>query len=78
VLKKHRQRVEIYLQYDGESAESSSFHRGADIRRFKERALERLSAAGVFTTLTMTATLGVNDDEIGAVIRRAQNTPYVG
>ncbi|MFX5530129.1 radical SAM protein, partial [Acinetobacter baumannii] len=32
VLKKHRQRVEIYLQYDGESAESSSFHRGADIR----------------------------------------------
>ncbi|MDI9893012.1 radical SAM protein [Microbacterium sp. IEGM 1404] len=78
VLKKHRQRVEIYLQYDGESAESSSFHRGADIRRFKERALERLSDAGVFTTLTMTATLGVNDDEIGAVIRRAQNTPYVG
>ena len=70
-LEKHRERVEIYLQYDGEEAASVAFHRGADIRRFKERALERLSDAGVFTTLTMTATLGVNDHEIGAVIRRA-------
>ncbi|WP_244304685.1 radical SAM protein [Leucobacter viscericola] len=78
VLKKHRERVEIYLQFDGEEPESSKFHRGADIRRFKDRALERLSAAGVFTTLTMTATLGVNDHEIGAVIERAMVTPYVG
>lgn len=78
VLKKHRERVEIYLQYDGESKESSAYHRGADIRRFKERALERLSAAGVFTTLTMTSALGVNDGEIGAVIRRALETPFVG
>ena len=70
-LTRHRERVEIYLQYDGESAEASTYHRGADIRRFKERAIERLSAAGVFTTLTMTAALGVNDDEIGKVIRRA-------
>ena len=75
LLKRHRERVEIYLQYDGESAEASAYHRGADIRRFKERALERLSAAGVFTTLTMTAALGVNDDEIGDVIRRALDDP---
>ncbi len=78
LLKKHRERVEVYLQYDGESAEASTHHRGADIRRFKERALERLSAAGVFTTLTMTAALGVNDDEIGMVLKRALDTPYVG
>ena len=77
-LRRHRERVEVYLQFDGESAEASAYHRGADIRRFKERALERLSAAGVFTTLTMTAALGVNDGEIGAVIRRAMATPYVG
>ena len=78
LLARHRERVEVYLQYDGRSAEASTHHRGADIRRFKERALDRLSAAGVFTTLTMTAALGVNDDEIGAVITRALNTPYVG
>lgn len=77
-LRRHRERVEIYLQYDGEEAETSRFHRGADIRRFKQRALERLSTAGIFTTLTMTAALGVNDHEIGTVIRRAMDTPYVG
>ncbi|MBL3686445.1 radical SAM protein [Leucobacter zeae] len=77
-LARHRERVEIYLQYDGEEPESSRYHRGADIRRFKERALARLSEAGIFTTLTMTAALGVNDHEIGAVIRRAMATPYVG
>lgn len=77
-LKRHRERVEIYLQYDGESAQASTHHRGADIRRFKEKALARLSDAGIFTTLTMTAALGVNDGEIGDVIRRAMTTPYVG
>jgi uncharacterized radical SAM superfamily Fe-S cluster-containing enzyme len=77
-LRRHRERVEVYLQYDGESAEASTYHRGADIRRFKDRAVERLSSAGIFTTLTMTAALGVNDDEIGAVIERALDTPYVG
>lgn len=78
LLRRHRERVEVYLQYDGESAQASRYHRGADIRRFKERAIERLSGAGVFTTLTMTAALGVNDDEIGFVLKRALDTPYVG
>jgi len=78
LLTRHRERVEVYLQYDGGSAEASTHHRGADIRRFKERAIERLSGAGVFTTLTMTAALGVNDDQIGFVVKRALDTPYVG
>ena len=78
LLRRHRERVEVYLQYDGLSAEASVHHRGADIRRFKDLAIERLSQAGVFTTLTMTAALGVNDHEIGAVLQRALATPYVG
>ncbi len=78
LLTRHRERVEIYLQYDGDSAESSVHHRAADLRRFKELAVNRLSDAGVFTTLTMTATLGINDDELGPVIKRALDTPYVG
>ena len=39
--------------------------------------MDRLSAAGVFTTLTMTVALGVNDDEMGAVIQRCMDTPYI-
>ena len=47
-------------------------------RALKEQAIERLSGRGIFTTLTMTAALGGNDAEIGAVVRRALDTPYVG
>ncbi|GAB3857058.1 radical SAM protein [Nocardioides maradonensis] len=78
LLTEHRERVEVYLQYDGRSAEASTYHRGADLRRFKEDAIARLSERCIFTTLTMTAALGVNDDEIGFVVKRALDTPYVG
>ncbi|GIF03442.1 radical SAM protein [Actinoplanes siamensis] len=78
LIASHRERAEVYLQYDGVSGHAHRHHRGADLTRQKERAIERLSAAGVFTTLTMTAALGVNDGEIGAVIDRALETPYVG
>ena len=78
LLTQHRERLEVYLQYDGHSAEASTHHRGADIRRFKDDAVDRLSSRGIFTTLTMTAALGVNDDEIGFVLKRALDTPYVG
>jgi uncharacterized radical SAM superfamily Fe-S cluster-containing enzyme len=77
-IAEHRERVEVYLQYDGSSAHASAHHRGADLRQFKDGAIERLSGAGVFTTLTMTAALGVNDGEIGDVVDRALDTPYVG
>ena len=76
-LADHRDRVEVYLQYDGRRP-SPTWPTGAGICvRWKEAAVDRLSAAGVFTTLTMTTALGVNDDEIGAVIRRCIDTPYI-
>ena len=78
LLHKHRSRVEVYLQYDGPSPQASIHHRGGDLTRFKEAAIARLSQAGVFTTLTMTAALGVNDGDIGAVVLRALETPFVG
>ena len=78
VFRRNRKRVEVYLQYDGLRAESSRHHRGGDLTAIKSRAVQRLSEAQVFTTLTMTAALGVNDDEIGDVIRVALETPYVG
>ncbi|WP_198949916.1 radical SAM protein [Kineosporia sp. A_224] len=78
LLRRHRERVEVYLQYDGPRAEASRHHRGGDLTAVKAAAVQRLSAAGVFTTLTMTAALGVNDDQIGDVLRLALATPYVG
>lgn len=77
-LEKHNRRVEVYLQFDGLSLEAHRHHRGADLRRIKREAISRLSSAGVFMTLTMTAALDVNDGEIGDVVMTALNTPFVG
>lgn len=71
-------RIEAYLQFDGLRLSTHQAHRGADLRRIKADAVRRLSEGGVFTTLTMTAALGVNDDEIGDVLRLALDTPFVG
>jgi 7,8-dihydro-6-hydroxymethylpterin dimethyltransferase len=78
LLERHRDRVEVYLQFDGFDKATHLHHRAADLRSIKQRAVRRLSEAGVFTTLTMTAALGVNDHEIGAVVMMALETPYVG
>ncbi|MGV0772744.1 radical SAM protein [Mycobacterium syngnathidarum] len=78
LLTRHRERVEVYLQYDGVSEQAHRHHRGGDLRRTKSQALQRLSEREIFTTLVMTCALGVNDDEIGDMVRLALDTPYVG
>src|ERR1700709_2638397 len=77
-LERHHRQIEVYLQFDGFRLETHRHHRGADLRRIKQKAVERLSQAGGFTPLTMTAALGVNDDEIGDVLLYALETPFVG
>lgn len=77
-LERHNQRIEVYLQFDGFALATHRHHRGADLRQIKRDAVARLSGAGVFTTLTMTAVLGVNDGEIGDVVMHALETPFVG
>ncbi len=62
---------EIYLQFDSLEREPLMHLRGADLRRIHEQALARLDALGLSTTLVMTVQRGVNDEEIGAVIRHA-------
>ncbi|WP_040281559.1 radical SAM protein [Tessaracoccus massiliensis] len=78
VLKKHRQRAEVYLQYDGPSKEAGVALRGGDLRARKDRTIERLAGAGVFVTLVMTIVKGLNDADIGAVLTKALETPFVG
>jgi uncharacterized radical SAM superfamily Fe-S cluster-containing enzyme len=77
VLARYRDRVEVYLQYDGPSAATSTTLRGVDLRETKARAIERLSSARVFTTLVMTVTLA-NEHEVGAVLDTCFATPYIG
>ena len=62
---------EVYLQFDSLRREPLLDLRGADLRRIREQALERLDALDLSTTLVMTVKRGVNDDEVGDVIRHA-------
>jgi 7,8-dihydro-6-hydroxymethylpterin dimethyltransferase len=63
---------EIYLQCDALSRDALLTLRGADLRRTHDKALENLERAGLSTTLVATVRKGVNDHEIGDLLRYAQ------
>lgn len=73
----HRDRVEIYLQYDGQEAATHETLRGVDLRDVKARAVRRLADARVFTTLVMTVAK-TNAHMIGDVLDTCFATPYIG
>ena len=76
-LARLRDRVEVYLQFDGFRESTWLYHRGVDLRETKAEALRRLTDARIFTTLAMAVAKGVNDDEVGAVVDYAFATDYV-
>ena len=76
-LAERRDRVEVYLQYDGQDAAVQRHLRGVDLIAVKRRAVERLSASQVFTTLVMTVEKA-NAHLVGEVLETAFATPYVG
>lgn len=76
-LASYRDRIEIYLQYDGQEEAVQQYLRGQDLRALKTRAVERLSQAKIFTTLAMTVTLR-NAHLIGDVVDTMFATPFVG
>jgi uncharacterized radical SAM superfamily Fe-S cluster-containing enzyme len=63
---------EVYLQFDALSREALQTIRGADLRRVREQALANLDRHGISTTLVCVVRKGVNDQEIGDVLRHAQ------
>jgi len=73
----HRQGFEVYLQFDSLQRDALMDLRGADLRRVREQALQRLNALDISTTLVMTVKRGVNDAEVGDVIRFAASQPCV-
>ena len=68
---------ELYLQFDSFEREALMDLRGADLRRIREQALERLNRHGISTTLVVTVKKGVNDHEIGKIIDFALAQPCV-
>ena len=68
---------EIYLQFDSLKREALENLRGADLRKIREQAVAALDAAGISTTLVCVIKKGVNDSEIGEIVRYALSHPSV-
>src|SRR5215467_13381931 len=62
---------EVYLQFDSLSRGALENIRGADLRKIREQALANLEAAGISTTLVCVVKKGLNDAEIGDIVRYA-------
>jgi hypothetical protein len=62
---------EIYLQFDSLRKSALENIRGADLRHVRERALANLEEAGLSTTLVCVVKKGVNDVEVGDIVRHA-------
>ncbi len=59
---------EIYLQFDSFRPQVLKTMRGKDLTDVRQRALDKLNALNLSTTLVVTLQKGLNDDEIGAII----------
>jgi len=70
-LAERKRGLEIYLQFDSLERDALVNLRGADLRRIRREALENLERHGLSTTLVATIKRGVNDHEIGDIVRHA-------
>jgi uncharacterized radical SAM superfamily Fe-S cluster-containing enzyme len=69
--------VKVYLQFDGFESGSLELLRGKDLVGTKLRALDALGEAGVHVVLVGTIAKGVNDHEIGAIVKVGLDHPAV-
>jgi hypothetical protein len=72
-----RDDFEVYLQFDSFEREPLMQLRGADLRRVRLDALEKLNRYNISTNLVVTLKKGLNDHEIGKTIDFALQQPCV-
>jgi uncharacterized radical SAM superfamily Fe-S cluster-containing enzyme len=76
-LAERRHRLEVYLQFDGFSAETSRRLRGESLVETKLSAIDALGRAGIRVILVCTLQAGVNDQEIGELVRFGLERPWI-
>jgi 7,8-dihydro-6-hydroxymethylpterin dimethyltransferase len=67
----------IYLQFDGLRDSTYRTLRGRDLRAVKQKAIEHLSETEMSVILVATIVRGVNEDEIGDIMRYGLEHPAV-
>ncbi|HXX67284.1 MAG TPA: radical SAM protein [Polyangiaceae bacterium] len=60
-----------YLQFDGVGEEANAHRKVGNLFDVKLKAIENLHAAGIDVVLVVTVVRGVNDDQVGRVVRFA-------
>ena len=70
-------RVNVYLQFDGLDRQTHLAIRGRDLREVKQQALDNCAEAGLTVTLVAAIERGVNEHEVGPVIRHGLGHPAV-
>ncbi len=74
---KFKHRVEVYFQFDGFAESASIALRGESLVATKLRAIEALGAHGLRATLVCTLQPGVNEAEIGAIVKFGLERPWI-
>ena len=69
--------VHVYLQFDGLREETQLAIRGRDLTEEKLRALDRCAEAGVSVSLASAIERGVNEAEVGEIVRFGIEHPAV-
>ena len=69
--------VHVYLQFDGLDDATNLAIRGKRLQHEKRRALDRCAAAGVSVSLAAAIESGVNEHEVGAIVRFGVEHPAV-
>lgn len=61
----------VYLQFDGLTARTTTQIRGRDMSRIRLQAVEAIGRSGLCCVLAVVVTRGVNEKEIGPIVRYA-------
>ena len=69
--------VSVYLQFDGLEEATHRAIRGADLREIKQQALDNCAAAGLTVALAAAVERGVNEHEVGDIVRIGVEHPAV-
>ncbi len=76
-LAQHKERVEVYLQMDGVSDRVHLALRGEALSEIKLKALANIGNAGLHVTLVCALQAGVNENELGDLLKVAKERPWV-
>ncbi|MGQ0482448.1 MAG: radical SAM protein [Pseudonocardia sp.] len=74
---RHGKPLNIYLQFDGFDERTHREIRGKDLREIKRRALDNCAKVGLGVTLVAAVERGLNEHEVGDIIRFGIDHPAV-